>query len=60
MLFAEQLAQLAQAPVDAALDGGELLPGQAGDLGHGQVGAVTQGDRFALLLAQLRLPPPCA
>src|SRR5437588_2222942 len=46
------VAKLPQGPVDATLDGRELLAGQLGDLGNGQVGAVPQGDGLALLLAQ--------
>src|SRR3954447_10186723 len=48
------VAELAQRPVDPALDRGERLAQRLGDLGHGQLGAEAQGDRLALLGAERR------
>src|SRR4051794_5852680 len=45
----ERSPEFAQGAVDAALDGGQGLPEDLGDLGHGEVGAEAQGDRLALL-----------
>src|SRR5579884_628277 len=49
--------ELPQSPVHASLDGGQLLAGDAGDLGNGEVRAVAQRDRLALLVAQRRQRP---
>src|SRR4051794_9493207 len=50
----EAVPELAQGPVDPSLDRRQRLLQQLGHLRHREVGAEAQGDRLALLRAQLR------